>query len=440
MPNRQMHLMGLLTTGPSTHHNGAWRHPDSDVDQVLDYERYETLARIYEQGLFDGVFLLEAGVHGLGTDRVEGIKYGGMMSLLDPVQALTAMARVTKHLGVTATLSTTFVPPYLIARSLGTLDRMSKGRAGWNVVTSFLDSDAHLYGQDQILDKAARYDRADEVVEACMQLWDTWAEDALVIDRESGIFAHPDKIRYSTYEGKAVNYRGGLTVPRSAQGHPVIMQAGASERGMEFAARWAEVVFSPHSKESAMRAYYSQLKGLMADKFGRLPNSCSVLPSVEVVAGESDAEAAEYAASIDAFVEPQAGLGVVEMSLGLSLKGVPLDTPLAQLALENGKRVDGAMQRLMGWETAGREVTVRDAIMLQATSDYTPRFVGSAQTVVDQMEALFNSDCCDGFIITHALSPDSLSRFVKYVVPELQRRGLYRTEYRGKTLRENLFD
>lgn len=206
-------------------------------------------------------------------------------------------------------------------------------------------------------------------VAVALQLWDTWAEDALVIDRESGIFADPEKVRYSTYEGKAVRYRGGLTVPHTPQGHPVIMQAGASERGMEFAARWAEVAFSPHSSEAAMRAYYADLKELMAEKFDRPPGACSILPSVEVVAGASDAEAAEYAAMLDSFVKPESGLGVVEMSLGVSLKDVPLDTPLSRLGTENGKQVDGALHRLKGWEKPGQELTIRDAIMLQATSD-----------------------------------------------------------------------
>ncbi|MDN5913556.1 MAG: NtaA/DmoA family FMN-dependent monooxygenase [Pseudonocardia sp.] len=428
-----------MNGGPATHHNGAWRHPDSDAHEVLTYARYEKLAQIYERGLFDGVFFVESHLPGFGTDQVDTIRYGGMLSLLDPLQILTVMARVTRHLGLSATMSTTFYPPYIIARAFGTLDQMSKGRAGWNVVTSFQDSDARLFGHDHILDKASRYDMADEVVEACMQLWDTWSDDALVIDRESGIFADPDKIRYSAYEGKVVRYAGGLTVPRSAQGRPVIMQAGASARGMEFAARWAEVVFSPHSTGSALRTYYTDLKGLMVDRFGRRPGDCAVLPSVDVVAGESDAEAAEYADSLDVLAEPRAAMKVLEMSLGVELKGVPLDTPLSQIVPDDGKQVHGAAQRLLGWNSEGRESTLRDAAMLQATSDFTPRYVGSAKTVVDQMEELFESGCCDGFIITHALSPDSLSRFVQFVVPELQRRGLYRTEYRGTTFRDNLF-
>lgn len=434
-----MHLVGLMNGGPATHHSGAWRHPDSDADGVTSYERYETLARLYEKGLFDGVFFVESHLPGFGTEQLDTIRFGGMLSLLDPLQILTAMARVTRHLGLSATMSTTFYPPYIIARAFGTLDRMSGGRAGWNVVTSFQDSDARLFGHDHILDKAARYDMADEVVEACLQLWDTWAEDALVIDRESGVFADPERIRYSTYEGKAVRYAGGLTVPRSAQGRPVLMQAGASARGMDFAARWAEVVFSPHSTGSALRDYYTELKGLMVDRYERRPEDCVVLPSVDVVAGSSDAEAAEYAASLDALVEPRAAMKVLEMSLGVELKDVPLDTPLAAIVPDDGKQVHGAVARLLGWNSEGRTFTLRDAALLQCTSDFTPRYVGSAATVVDQMQELFESGCCDGFIVTHALSPDSLSRFVEFVVPELQRRGLFRTDYPGTTFRDSLF-
>lgn len=442
MSRRKMHLMGLLCAGPTTHHNGAWRHPDSDVDLILEAERYEELAKLYERGFFDGVFFIDVyWLPGLDGYKTTLLEHGGTLPMLDPMQVLTAMSRVTSHLGLSATMSTSFFAPFNIARSFATLDHLSRGRAGWNVVTSLRDEDAQLFGLSELPDRERRYDKADQVLEACMQLWDTWSEGALIRDRASGTFADPSLLRSTNYEGSMVRVKGGLGAPRTPQGNPVIMQAGASGRGMEFASRWAEVIFSPHSVEATMRAFYAEVKDDMQERFGRDRDDCVILPSIEVLAGGSDAEAQEHAAELDALASPLTGIDMVAGLLGADLTGTPIDTPLADVSPDPGRnRSEGGLQRLMAHTTADRDLTIRDAAMVQATSNMTPRLVGSAATIADQMEAMFESGCGDGFIVTNALSPGSLTRFVDLVVPELQRRGLYREKYRGSTFRENLMD
>src|SRR6516165_10207771 len=242
MRDRNMHLLAYVKTGPTAQLAGAWRHPEADLGDIFEPERYEHMARVLEAARFDGCFFADT----LGLpDIYKGsfdtyLRYGGQLSYLDPMIVLPVMARATRHLGLGATLSTTFHHPYHLARILASLDHLSHGRACWNVVTSTTDFEACNFGIGDLPPKEVRYDRADEVVEACCALWDCWQEDALVMDKESGFFADPEKVRYADYEGRYVRSRGPLTIPRSPQGRPVLMQAGASPRGRDFAARRPE--------------------------------------------------------------------------------------------------------------------------------------------------------------------------------------------------------
>ena len=272
MRDRKMHLLAYVKTGPTAQLAGAWRHPEADLDDIFKPERYEHMARVLEAARFDGCFFADT----LGLpDIYKGsfdtyLRYGGQLSYLDPMIVLPVMARATRHLGLGATLSTTFHHPYHLARILASLDHLSHGRACWNVVTSTTDFEARNFGLADLPAKEERYDRADEVVEACCALWDCWQQDALVMDKESGFFIDPEKVRYADYEGRYVRTRGPLTIPRSPQGRPVLMQAGSSPRGRDFAARWAEAIFcSSGSKKDAIE-FYTDIKGRMA-RFGRAP-------------------------------------------------------------------------------------------------------------------------------------------------------------------------
>ena len=246
MNKRQMHLIAYLKTGPTALHNGGWRHPESMLDDILEPSRYEHIARVLEAAKFDGCFFADLfglyDVHGGSFDPY--VRRGGQISYLDPTVVLPVMAAVTRNLGIGATLSTSFHSAYHLARWLGSLDAMSKGRVAWNVVTSATDLEAQNAGMDELPPRDERYDRADEVLEACFALWNSWDEDAFIKDKEAGIFADPAKVHYANYEGRWIKSRGPLSIPRSPQGRPVIMQAGSSDRGREFAARWAEVIFT----------------------------------------------------------------------------------------------------------------------------------------------------------------------------------------------------
>ncbi len=436
MTPRQMHLVGYLIAGPTWHNNGAWRHPESDADLALDPRRYEHIAQILEAGKFDALFFVDVltlfdTYQGSFAGQVAG---PGQMWYLDPMLLLAAMARKTQHIGLAGTLSTAFYHPFHIARSFATLDHMSGGRAAWNVVTSANSREAQNFGLDRLMDREVRYDHADEVMEACDALWNSWDADAIVYDRERGVYADPTKVHYANYEGRYVRTRGPLPTPRSPQGRPVIMQAGSSERGRQFAARWAEVIFTLQHSKPDMQAFYLDIKTRM-ERHGRAPEECIITPAIDIVLGETDSIAQERADYLNSLVSAEVGVCDISNAIGVDLSPYPLDQKLDDMATIDGSRgvLDVVLQ---GSRAAG--LTLREAGYRYGVSQLTPALIGSPKTVADRLQDLFESRCCDGFVICPSISPGTYVQFVKTVVPELQRRGIYRTEYTGKTLRENI--
>ncbi len=431
MRNRKMHLLAYVKTGPTAQLAGAWRHPEADLDDIFSPERYEHMARVLEAARFDGCFFADT----LGLpDIYKGsfdtyLREGGQLSYLDPMMVLPVMARATSHLGLGATLSTTFFNPYHLARMLASLDHLSRGRACWNVVTSTMDFEARNFGLDALPAKDLRYDRADEVVEACCALWDCWQDDALVMDKASGLFIDPTKVRYADYKGRHVRTRGPLTVPRCPQGRPVLMQAGASPRGRDFAARWAEAIFcSSGSKKDAME-FYADIKTRMA-RFGRDPGDCAICTSMTIVLGETEAIAREKAEYLLSLVPIEMVLATNSAMLGADLSTAEDEDELTR---NKGHQGHGGLEERIRQTMRAEGITFAEAIR-------RPRnlMVGTPATIADYMQDLFEAEACDGFVLTPTISPVMWEEFARMLTPELQRRRLLRTDYEGATMRENL--
>ena len=439
MPNkRRMHLVAFLMTGPTCHHHGAWRHPESAVDDILRPERYEHIARVLEAAKFDSLFFADIlGLYDLYDGRFDTmVGKGGQICLLDPATVLPIMARVTSRIGLGLTYSSTFNHPYQIARMLGSLDHLSAGRVAWNVVASTSTLEAKNFGMEAMPGRAERYDRADEVLEACFALWDSWEDGALTLDKASGSFADPSKVHYANYEGKWIRSRGPLTTPRSPQGHPVIMQAGSSDRGREFGARWGEIIFTLQHQKADMQAFYGDFKSRMAAK-GRSAESCVILPSIDVVLGETEAIARERAEHVNSLVDTQLGMALISGHIGVDLSRFDPDQPLSDIALEEGSR--GSFDVILQG-TAAESLTLGQAARRFATSELCPQLVGTPEMVADILTDLFQDGACDGFVLTPTTFPGMFEQFGRSVVPILQRRGVFRTEYAGSTLREHLQD
>jgi FMN-dependent oxidoreductase (nitrilotriacetate monooxygenase family) len=344
---------------------------------------------------------------------------------------LPVMAAATTRLGLGATLSTSFHTAYHLARWLGSLDAMSGGRVAWNVVTSATDLEAKNAGMDELPPRDQRYDRADEVLEACFALWNSWDPDALVRDKEAGIMSDPAKVHYANYEGRWIKTRGPLSIPRSPQGRPVIMQAGSSDRGREFAARWAEAIFTIQRGEADMREFYVDIKTRMQER-GRPPTDCAILPAVSVVLGETESIAHERADYLNSLIDPELSLASSSSNLGADLTKLGAGKTLEELQGNQG--MQGSMDVLTQVMKADK-LSFKQAAVKRVEGR---EIIGTAKMVADRLQEVFESGVCDGFVLTPTMFPGMFEQFCRSVVPELQRRGLFRREYAGRTLRENL--
>ena len=429
---REMHLLAYLKTGPTANHMGGWRHPESELDDLLEPRRYEHIAKVLEAGRFDGLFFADGlGLHDIYKGGFEvRLERGGQISFLDPMMVLPMMARATEHIGIGATLSTTFHQPYNVARMLGSLDILSKGRVAWNVVTSTRNEEARNFGMDELPPRELRYDMADEFVEACCALWDCWGEDTLLLDRESGRLVDASKVRYADYAGKWIKTRGPLTIPRCPQGRPVIMQAGSSDRGREFAARWAELIFSPQRDKAELLAFTADIKARM-ERMGRNPDDCAILPQITVVIGETDSIASERAQYLESLVDPELVLAAASSAVGVDLATYAGDVPLDQARRTQG--MQSSMERLVSVMQTNN-LTLAEA----ARRGERDLMIGTPESIADRLADLFACGACNGFVVSPAVFPGMFEQFCRTVVPILQRRGLFRKEYTGRTLRENL--
>jgi FMN-dependent oxidoreductase (nitrilotriacetate monooxygenase family) len=432
-----MSLVAFMQAGNVTVYSGSWRHPATEHG-FLDQRYYQKLGRILEEGCFDMMFfddrLAMPGIYGGSVG--EAVRSGARPVKLDLSVVLGLIAGVTDRIGLGATYSTTYYSPFHVARTFATLDHLTGGRAAWNVVTSVNDGEARNHGVDAILDHDARYDRADEFLEVATGLWDTWEDDALILDRASGAFADPAKVHELGHHGEWFDVQGPLTVPRSPQGRPVLLQAGSSGRGMEFAARWAELIFTGDPDVEIARAHYKEQKDRIAE-VGRDAGAVKMLPMAYTVVGESRAHAEEReAVFLNDLVDPLASLTLLSELMNHDFSTLPLDAEITEEMVESISGIRGLVRNLR--QHIGPRVTLGDLAGHRATLLQGPRFVGTGADVADQMEEWFSSDACDGFVIAATHSPGAYEDVVRMVVPELQRRGLFRDRYEGATLRDHL--
>ncbi len=431
MTRKQIHLAAFMNAGPMG--TVGWRHPEARPD-FLSAAYYTDTARLLEDAKFDLVFVPDslAVPRSLGGRFDPAVQYGAGTPRLDPIPVLSLMASVTSRLGLAATTSTGYNEPYNVARSFATLDHLTDGRAGWNVVTSFQDAEAQNFGHEKLRPRAERYARAEEFLEATTQLWDSWSDDALVLDKETGQLGRPEEVHAIDYVGHHVSVQGPLGVPRSPQGYPVIVQAGASPSGRDFAARWADVIFCSHESLASAIDFYGDVKERAAAA-GRNPDHVIILPAAATVLGTDEADANRKHQAFEELVEAEAGLSRMAYHINVDLTQYDLDGPLPDMEVAG---VEGHYREVLEHARANN-LTIR-----QLGKWYGARtegyMVGSAADIADRMEQWVDQGAADGFMVVATQVPTAFEEFATQVVPELQRRGRFRTDYEGATLRENL--
>ena len=428
--SRQLRLGAFMR--PVSIHTAAWRYPGAFPDANFNFRHYKRFVRMLERGRFDAFFMAD---HlAVMNMPMNALKRSATVTSFDPLTLLPALATVTEHLGLIATASTTYNEPYHVARKFASLDHISEGRAGWNVVTSANPREAMNFGLEEHVEHGERYRRAREFFDVVTGLWDSWADDAFIRDVETGTYFDPEKMHVLDHKGPHLSVRGPLNVARPVQGWPVIVQAGASEAGRQLAAETAEVVFSSANTLEDGQRYYADVKGRM-QACGRSPDHLKILPGAFVVIGATVAEAQAKKAKLDSLVHPDSGIATLSVLLGHDVSGFDLDGPLPDLPDSNASK--SGQQKLMDMAQR-KHMTVRQMAQYVGGSFSVLEFIGTPVTIADQMEEWLMAEGCDGFNAMFPYLPGGLDDFVDLVVPELQRRGLFRREYEGKTLRENL--
>jgi len=416
---------------PVSIHTAAWRYPGGTPDANFNLDAIVRYAQKLEAGKFDAFFMAD---HlAVLNMPMEALKRSATVTSFDPLTLLPALAMKTEHLGLIATASTTFEPPYLIARRFASLDHISGGRAGWNIVTTSNPDAAKNFGHDEQMDHGDRYRRAREFYDVVTGLWDSWADDAFVRDVDSGVFFDPDRLHVLDHHGEFFDVRGPLNIARPVQGWPLIVQAGASDAGRQLAAETAEMVFTSGRTLADAQEFYGDVKERAATA-GRDPDHVKILPGALVVVGDSEAEAREKRALLDSLVHYDSGVASLSIALGHDASAFDPDGPLPDVAETNASKSGQARVKKLA---ADEGLTVRQlAGRLGGYSGHA--LVGTAASIAEEMETWLMENATDGFNVMFPYLPAGLDDFVDKVVPELQRRGVFRTEYEGRTLRENL--
>jgi N-acetyl-S-(2-succino)cysteine monooxygenase len=433
---RQLKLGGFFST-PGNHLAG-WRHPTAITTSDMDFRQYVHLTQVAEQAKFDTIFFQDtaavAGSRALARGDFSRARLSRIVKL-EPTALLAALAAVTTHIGLIATATTTYNEPYNIARRFASIDHISGGRAGWNLVTSQIEDEAQNFGYDEHVEHAVRYERAAEFYDVVVGLWDSWEDGGLLRDKASGDYIDRDKIHFLDHVGKHFKVKGPLNITRSPQGWPVVAQAGSSEAGRELAAKTADVIFTAQTKLAEAQAFYADVKGRTA-RYGRSPDDIKIMPGITPVLGRTEAEARAAYDALQALMPDDVALqSLSHISGGLDLTQFPLDGPLPELPPSNAAK---ARQALVVRTARERNMTLREIARHTAAGTGHRVLVGTAEYMADELETWLKHDAADGFNVICNYYPKPFEDFAQLVVPELQRRGIFRTAYEGRTLRENL--
>ena len=429
MAQRQLRLGAFMR--PASIHTGAWRYPGAWPDMNFNFQHTKDMIQTLERGKFDAFFMADH--MAVLNMPMDALKRSHTATSFEPFTLLSALSQATTHIGLVATASTTFDAPYHIARRFASLDHISGGRAGWNIVTTSNPDAALNFGMDEHMEHGERYHRAREFYDVVTGLWDSWADDAFIRDVDNGIFFDPAKLHVLNHKGEHLSVKGPLNIARPIQGWPVIVQAGASDSGRQLAAETAEAVFTSHSSMKAGQEFFADVKG-RARKLGRNPDHIKILPSCFVTVGDTVEEAKAKRARLDSLVNYANAIASLSIALGHDASKFDPDGPLPEIPESNASK--SGRQRTI--DMAKREnLTVRQ--LAQRLGGYSgAAMTGTAKTIADEMEEWLATDASDGFTIMFPYQPGGVTDFVEKVVPELQRRGIFRKEYEGKTLRENL--
>jgi len=428
-PQKQLKLAAFMR--PISIHTGAWRYPGAYPDANFNAAHLERFIQTLERGRFDAFFMAD---HlAVLNMPIAALKRSHTVTSFEPFTLLSYLAHATRHIGLVATASTTFDEPYHVARRFASLDHLSGGRAGWNIVTTANPDAALNFGLDEHVEHDERYRRAREFYDVVTGLWDSFTDDVFVRDVEAGLYFEPKKLHVLNHKGKHLSVRGPLNIARPVQGWPVIVQAGSSEAGRQLAAETAEVIFGASSTLPAAQEFYADIKARL-EKVGRQPDSLKILPGAFVVVGGSRAEAQEKRERLDGLVHDDSAIASLSVLLGHDASRFDLDAPLPEIPETNASQ--SARRRVI--ELAQRErLSVRQ--LAHRLGGYAGlSFVGTASSIADEMQEWLEREGADGFNVMFPYLPGGLDDFVEQVVPELQRRGLFRREYEGSTLRENL--
>ncbi len=425
---RQLHLNLFINS--RGHHEASWRHPGASPLALTDIRYYAEMAQKAERGLFDSIFLADQ--LALAPDVASAPR-----TWLEPVTVLAALAGRTERIGLIATCSTTYTEPFNLARQFGSIDHISNGRVGWNIVTSWLVAAAANYGDTSQVSHAERYERAEEYVRLVSALWDSWADDAVVDDRAAGRYVRDNAIRRVDHKGAHYQVAGPLNMPRGPQGRPVFVQAGSSDTGKRFAARWAEAVFTAQMEKATARDFYTELKRYAAEE-GRAADQVLILPGLSPVIGSTEAEAERFARELNEMSDPEVGRSRLSGRFGgHDFSHLPLDRPLAPEDFPDPATVQAARSRtevIIGLVRRERP-TLRQLLGYLAGARGHYVTTGTPERIADLIEDWFRDGAADGFNVMPPVLPAMLDVFVEHVVPILQKRGLFRTEYTADTLR-----